>query len=76
VSLFPTSTATLNNTIVAKSTSGGDILGTVSGSNNLIDDAASAGGLTGGANGNLVVGGDSPGSRPWLTTAGRPRPWR
>ena len=42
VSRFPTSTATLNNTIVAGSTSGGDIAGTVSGSNNLIDDAASA----------------------------------
>ena len=36
---------TLNNTIVAYSQkTGGDILGTVSGSNNLIDDAAAAGG--------------------------------
>src|SRR5262249_17317768 len=40
--------------IVAGSTSDGDILGTVSGSNNLIDDATSAGGLMNGANGNLV----------------------
>src|SRR5262249_20625645 len=47
-------TATLNNTIIANSTSGGDIAGTVSGSNNLIDDAATAGGLMPGANGNLV----------------------
>ena len=47
-------TATLNNTIVANSTSGGDISGSVSGFNNLIDDAASAGGLTNGVNGNIV----------------------
>jgi hypothetical protein len=47
-------TATLHNTIVANSTSGGDILGPVTGSNNLIDDAASAGGLTNGVKGNRV----------------------
>jgi len=47
-------TVTLNNTIVANRTSGGDIAGTVSGSSNLIDDSATAGGLTNGANGNLV----------------------
>ena len=34
-------TATLNNTIVANSPSGGDIFGSVSGSNNLIDDGSS-----------------------------------
>ena len=44
----------LNNTIVANSGSGGDIWGTASGSNNLIDDANSAGGLSNGVNGNLV----------------------
>ena len=46
---------TLNNSIVAYSqTTGGDIAGTVSGNNNLIDDAAAAGGLTG-ANGNILA---------------------
>jgi len=35
-------TATLNNTVVANSPSGGDIFGSVSGSNNLIDDASTA----------------------------------
>src|SRR5262249_49351126 len=40
---------TMNDTIVANSSSGGDIWGTVSGSNNLVDDAGSAGGLTNGA---------------------------
>jgi CSLREA domain-containing protein len=45
----------LNNTIVAVSGgTGGDIAGTVTGSDNLIDDAATAGGLTDGASGNLV----------------------
>ena len=46
-------TATLNNTVVANSPSGGDIYGSVSGSNNLID-ASTAGGLTNGVNGNIV----------------------
>ncbi len=47
-------TATLNNTLLA-SNSGGDIdFAPVSGSNNLIDDAANAGGLTSGSNGNIV----------------------
>ena len=42
-------TATLNNTIVANN-SGGDIdFGTVSGANNLIGDAANAGGLSNGS---------------------------
>ena len=47
---------TLDNTIVADShgSPGGDIAGKVSGSNNLIDDAAASGGLTNGVNGNLV----------------------
>ena len=37
------------------SNSGGDIgFGTVSGANNLIDDAANAGGLSNGSNGNIV----------------------
>jgi hypothetical protein len=49
-------TATLNNTVVANSPSGGDIYiyGSVKGSNNLIDDASTAGGLTNGVNGNIV----------------------
>src|SRR5262249_40422888 len=42
------------NTIVADNGAGGDISGSASGSNNLIDDAATAGGLTNGAGGNLV----------------------
>ncbi len=46
--------ATLDNTIVANSSTGGDIAGTVAGSNNLIDDATSSGGLTNQVNGNLV----------------------
>ena len=46
--------ATLDNTIVANSSTGGDIAGTVAGSNNLIDDATSSGGLTNLVNGNLV----------------------
>jgi CSLREA domain-containing protein len=45
---------TLDNTIVAHSGSGGDFLGVASGSNNLIDDANSAGGLRNGVAGNLV----------------------
>ena len=51
-----TGTVTLDNTIVADShgSPGGDIAGKVSGSNNLIDDAATSGGLTNGVNGNLV----------------------
>ena len=44
----------LNDTILANSTSGGDISGAVSGNNNLIDDASSAGGLTNGVAGNMV----------------------
>ena len=47
-------TATLNNSLLA-SNSGGDIdFGTVSGYNNLVDDAANAGGLSNGINGNIV----------------------
>ncbi len=46
--------ATLNNTIVARS-NGGDIgFGLVGGSNNLIDDPVNAGGLVDGVDGNLV----------------------
>jgi CSLREA domain-containing protein len=49
---------TLNNTIVAQSGSGGDIDGVVSGSNNLVDDPATAGvgagRLQNGVNGNIV----------------------
>ncbi|MGO9914629.1 MAG: beta strand repeat-containing protein, partial [Isosphaeraceae bacterium] len=48
------STLVLNNCIVGNSTSGGNILGSVSGHNNLIDDASSAGGFTNGVNGNIV----------------------
>src|SRR5262249_3720226 len=48
---------TLNNTILANN-SGGDISGVVSGNNNLVDDAGSAGigssSLTNGVNGNIV----------------------
>jgi hypothetical protein len=44
----------LYNTIVAGTTAGGDISGPVTGNNNLIGDAASAGGLLNGVNGNLV----------------------
>ena len=48
-------TAWLNNTIVANN-SGGDIeYASVSGNNNLIDDPASAGGLTNGVDGNIVA---------------------
>ena len=39
---------------MANSPSGGDIYGRVSGSNNLIDDASTAGGFTNGVNGNIV----------------------
>ena len=47
-------TATLNNSLLA-SNSGGDIdFANVSGDNNLVDDAANAGGLTNGTNGNIV----------------------
>jgi fibronectin-binding autotransporter adhesin len=47
-------TATLNNTLLANNT-GGDIeFASVSGDNNLVDDAASAGGLSNGVNGNIV----------------------
>ncbi len=48
--------ATLKNTIIAKSASGGDCIGTLSGTNNnnLIESAASACGLTNGVNGNIV----------------------
>ena len=45
---------TMNNTIVANSGLGGDLYGTVSGSNNLIEDAGNAGGLASGVDGNLV----------------------
>jgi predicted outer membrane repeat protein len=44
----------MNNTIVANSGLGGDLFGTFSGSNNLIEDAGNAGGLASGVNGNLV----------------------
>ncbi len=54
VNNYSAGTLTLNNTIVANRSNGGDIAGTVSGSNNLIDDAATAGGLTDGVSGNLV----------------------
>ena len=57
-------TATLNNSLLA-SNSGGDIdFGTVNGDNNLVDDAANAGGLTNGTNGNIV------GVNPLLAAAG------
>jgi CSLREA domain-containing protein len=48
--------ATLRNTIIANSTSGGDCVGTLSGTNNnnLIESAASACGLTNGVNGNII----------------------
>ena len=71
-----TGTVTLDNTIVADShgSPGGDIAGKVSGSNNLIDDAAASGGLTNGVNGNLV--GVDPKLGAWETMAGPPRPWR
>jgi CSLREA domain-containing protein len=51
-----TGTFTLNNTIVAGNVLGGDIIGptAVSGSNNLIGNSASAGGLKNGVNGNQV----------------------
>ena len=39
---------------MANSTSGGDISGSVSGNNNLIDAAATAGGFTNGVSGNIV----------------------
>jgi CSLREA domain-containing protein len=49
---------TLNNTIVANNGAGGDIRGSVFGSNNLVDDAATAGGpagqLSNGVDGNIV----------------------
>jgi CSLREA domain-containing protein len=49
---------TLNNSIVAKNGSGGDIVAAVSGSNNLVDDPATAGIVLGmlvnGVNGNIV----------------------
>jgi hypothetical protein len=44
---------TLENTIVADNPAGGAILGSVSGSHNLVD-AAAAGGLVNGVNGNIV----------------------
>ncbi|QEH39161.1 RTX-I toxin determinant A from serotypes 1/9 [Aquisphaera giovannonii] len=54
----PGGKATLTNTIVAGSNSdespGGDIAGTVTGSNDLVQDAASSGGLVNGTNGNIV----------------------
>jgi trimeric autotransporter adhesin len=52
--IFNSGTATLNDTIVADSIGGGDISGSLGGNNNLIDDAASAGGLTNGNDGNIV----------------------
>ncbi len=45
---------TLANTIVADDASGGDVDGAVSGSHNLIGDAASSGGLLNGIDGNIV----------------------
>ncbi len=58
--IFTGGRATLTNTIVAASPTGGDLVafapsgGAFTGVNNLIDDAASAGGFTDGANGNIV----------------------
>ncbi|OAN47222.1 hypothetical protein A6A03_00300 [Chloroflexus islandicus] len=48
--------ATLRNTIIANSASGGDCVGTLTGANNnnLIEDNTNACGLTNGANGNIV----------------------
>lgn len=49
-------TATLKNTIIANSPSGGDCMGTLSGTNinNLIKDSLHACGLTNGVNGNII----------------------
>ncbi len=64
-------TVVLNNTIVANSPSGGDIVGgDVGGSNNLIDDATTSGGLTNGVNGNIV--GVNPLLAPNLGSYGGP----
>jgi predicted outer membrane repeat protein len=52
--IFATGPATLTNTVVASSTSGGDLDGTFGGNNNLIDDAASAPGFADGTGGNIV----------------------
>lgn len=51
-----TGTATLKNTIIANSQSGGDCVGTLSGSsiNNLIEDSTNACGLVNGVNGNII----------------------
>ncbi|WP_322489719.1 choice-of-anchor Q domain-containing protein [Chloroflexus sp.] len=47
--------ATLRNTIIANSTSGGDCVGVLTGANNnLIEANANACGLTNGANGNII----------------------
>ncbi|MEZ0395827.1 MAG: sortase [Anaerolineales bacterium] len=49
-------TLTLKNTLIANSTSGGDCVGSLSGSNinNLIEDSSNACGLTHGVNGNII----------------------
>ena len=57
-------TVTLTNGIVAQSTSGGAISGSIIGYNVLVDDAANAGGLTNGLNYNIV------GVNPLLGTLG------
>ena len=63
-------TATLNNSLLA-SNSGGDIeFNNVSGSNNLIDDAASAGGLSNGIAGSTSSNGNIVGVNPLLAAPG------
>jgi CSLREA domain-containing protein len=49
-------TATLKNTLIANSPSGGDCVGSLSGTNNnnLIEDSANACGLTNGVDGNII----------------------
>ncbi len=51
-----TGMATIKNTIIANSASGGDCAGTLSGSNinNLIEDSTNACGLSNGVNGNII----------------------
>ncbi|MDW8392512.1 MAG: hypothetical protein RMK84_20585, partial [Oscillochloridaceae bacterium] len=51
----PGGTATLKNTIIANSTSGGDCVGSLSGTNNnLIEDSTNACGLVNNSNGNII----------------------
>jgi predicted outer membrane repeat protein len=54
--IYSFGTATLKNTLIANSPSGGDCVGTLSGSNinNLIEDSSNACGLSHGSNGNIV----------------------